>query len=243
VLAAAGIESTHSVLDVGCGNGATTRAAARRGSEGNALGVDLSKGMVALATKLADEEGVENVRFEVADAQTRTFEPEFDRAISRFGVMFFDDPVAAFANIRSALRDGGRVTFAVWQELLANEWLTVPAAGVLQHVKMPELGEAGAPGPFSLGDPDRIRNIFTEAGFDDLGIEPFESPLLMGGRGDLDHAIAFLLRTGMARAMLEDAPPDVVTRATAAAREALEPYVTPDGVLIGGAAWIVSAAR
>src|SRR5687767_1986692 len=191
VLAAAGIAPDHRVLDIGCGNGMTTRAAARAASQGHALGIDLSKGMVARATELASEEGVENVAFEVDDAQTRSFEPEFDRAISRFGVMFFDHPVDAFANIRSALRDRGHVTFVVWQELIANDWVTVPSAAMLEHVELPDLGEPGAPGPFGLADPDRVRNLFTEAGYSDLTIDPFEESMLLDGRGTLDEAVDF----------------------------------------------------
>jgi SAM-dependent methyltransferase len=243
MLTAAGVAPDHRVLDIGCGNGMTTRAAARVASKGHALGVDLSQGMVARAQELASEEGVENVSFEVDDAQTRSFDPEFDRAISRFGVMFFDDPAGAFANIRSALRDDGQATFVVWQELFANEWLTVPSAGLLQHVELPEMGEPGGPGPFGLADPDRVRNIFTEAGFADLAIEPFEGSMLLGGRGTLDEAVDFLTHTGIAEGMLKDVTAEVRALAVQAARDSLEPYLTDEGVRIGGAAWIVSARR
>jgi SAM-dependent methyltransferase len=195
MLDAADIQPSHRVLDVGCGNGATTREAARRAKDGAALGLDLSQLMVERARETAREEGVDNVSFEVGDVQTRDFDVEFDRAISRFGVMFFDDPVAAFANIGRALRDGGRVAFVVWQEFLSNEWITIPAMAALQHMPIPDLGEPGAPGPFALGDPDRIRNIFTEAGYQDLEIEPFETSLLIGGRGTLETAVDFISRT------------------------------------------------
>jgi len=241
MLAAAGIAPDHRVLDIGCGNGMTTRAAARAASKGHALGVDLSKGMVAQAQRLARDEGVENVSYEVDDAQTRSFEPEFDRAISRFGVMFFDHPAGAFANIRSALRDDGQATFVVWQELFANEWLTVPSAGLLQHVELPDLGEPGGPGPFGLADPDRVRNLFTQAGFADLTIEPFESSMLLGGRGTLDEAVDFLAHTGIAEGMLKEATEETQTRAIEAVRDSLVPYLTDEGVRLGGAAWIVTA--
>jgi SAM-dependent methyltransferase len=243
VLDAARIEPDHRVLDVGCGNGATSRAAARIASDGQVLGVDLSEPMLERARALAREEGIDNVSFEVGDAQTRAFEPQFDHAISRFGVMFFDDPPAAFANIRSALRDGGRATFVVWQEALANEWRSVPGAAVIEHVGLPETNDPESPGPFALADPDRTRNLFTQAGFRELTIEPFESSMLLGGRGTLDEAVDFLANTGIGKGLLEDAEPQAAASALAAIHGALEPFVSDEGVRIGSAAWVVSARR
>ena len=243
VLATAGIEPGHKVLDVGCGNGATTRGAARMARDGHALGIDLSEPMLDRARELARQEGIENVAFESDDAQTRAFEPEFDHAISRFGVMFFDDPPAAFANIRSALRDRGHATFVVWQEALANEWLSVPGAAMLEYTGLPERADPGSPGPFALSDPDRIRNLFAQAGFSELTIEPFETPMLLGGRGTLDESVDFLASTGIGQGFLEDLTPEVAKKALASVRDALEPFLTPEGVRIGSAAWIVSALR
>src|SRR4051812_33965905 len=124
LLEAAAIRRDEHVLDIGCGNGQTTRDAARAASAGRALGVDLSSPMLARARELARAEGVANAEFVQADVQVHPFEPRtFDVAISRFGVMFFDDPVGAFANVQRALRPGGRTAFVVWQPLTANEWL------------------------------------------------------------------------------------------------------------------------
>jgi SAM-dependent methyltransferase len=243
LLDAAAIASTDHVLDVGCGNGATTRAAARLASAGAALGVDLSQPMVERARETARDEGVPNVRFEVDDAQTRSFEPEFDCAISRFGVMFFDDPVAAFANIRSSLAAAGRIAFEVWQEMLVNDWMLVPAQAALAHVPMPDLGAPGAPGPYALADADRVRTILTDAGFTRVSIDPFDSPMLIGGRGTLDEAVTFMRNTGMGHGLLDDKAEDVQERVIAAVRDALEPHLTDEGVLLDGAAWIVAAAR
>jgi SAM-dependent methyltransferase len=240
MLDAAGITSGEHVLDVGCGNGITTRSAARASGDGSALGVDLSEAMLERARELALEEGVVNVSFEADDAQTRQFTPEFDAAISRFGVMFFDDPVAAFANIRSGLRAGGRVAFIVWQELLANEWMAVPGAAMLEHIE-PPVGDPTAPGPYSLADPDRVRSIFDAAGFRDLSIDAFTATMPVGGRGTLDDAVAFMRNTGIARAMLDDKPAELQERAIAAVREALKPHLTDEGVLLGGATWLVTA--
>ncbi len=240
LLNAASIASGERVLDVGCGNGVTTRAAARAAGDGSALGVDLSEAMLKRARELALEERVANVSFEADDAQTRPFQPEFDVAISRFGVMFFDDPVAAFTNIRNGLREGGRVAFVVWQELLANEWMAVPGAAMLEHVE-PPVGDPMAPGPFAFADPDRVRTIFDAAGLRDLSIDAFAAPMLVGGRGTLDDAVAFMLNTGIAHAMLDDKPAELQSRAIAAVREALQPHVTAAGVLLGGATWLVTA--
>lgn len=242
VVDAAAIEPVHRVLDVGCGNGATTRAAARAAGDGSALGIDLSEAMLECARATSRDEGIPNIEFEVADAQTRPFDAEFDRVISRFGVMFFEDPVAAFTNIRRALRDGGRLAVVVWQDVGANEWVRVPSAAVFQHVSPPEAADPGAPGPFSLGDPDRVRSILDDAGFSDVSVDPFETPLLLGGHGSFDEAADFQANSGMAARLLGDAPPEVVERALTAMREALRPYATPDGVQLDAAAWIVTAS-
>src|SRR6266536_1935588 len=163
LLATAAIGPAEVVLDVGCGCGETTIGAARPARSGRALGVDLSAVMLAEARRLAGREGVRNARFEQADAQVHAFPAAgFDVAISGFGVMFFADPHAAFANIAAALRPGGRLAFLCWQEMTANEWLTVPFAAVAAHVTLPELPAADEPGPFSLADPRRIRAMLAD---------------------------------------------------------------------------------
>jgi SAM-dependent methyltransferase len=242
MLDAAAISSSERVLDVGCGNGATTRAAARAAAQGSALGVDLSELMLHRARELALAEGVGNVAFEAADVQTRAFDAEFDCAISRFGVMFFDDPVAAFANIRSGLRDGGRVAFVVWQGMAANDWMLVPISALLQHIEFPA-PEPDAPGPYALADPDRVRSIFADAGLREVAIDPFSTSLLVGGHGTLDHAVDFIRNSGISRGILDEQPVEVLEPALATMRAALEPHVTAEGVRLGGAAWLVTARR
>ena len=128
------------VLDVGCGCGRTTlELAARVGSPGSVTGIDISTVMLARARERARKSGAQNVRFENADVQTHAFEPgSFDLAFSRFGVMFFADPVAAFANLRGALAPGGRLAFVCWQPLANNPWMQVPLAATAPHLKLPE---------------------------------------------------------------------------------------------------------
>lgn len=241
MLAAAAVTSAEHVLDIGCGNGAATRLAARSATLGTALGIDLSEMMVERARETARAENVENVTFEVNDAQTCAFEPTIDCAISRFGVMFFDDPVAAFTNIRVALRPGGRLALVVWQELAKNDWVSVPVSAALAHVPPPARGEPGAPGPFAFADRDRLRQILEDAGFCDCSIEPFEAPMLVGGRGTVDEAVDFLFNTGMGQGLVAETTPELRTKVTQAVRDSFSPHATSDGVRLGAAVWIATA--
>jgi SAM-dependent methyltransferase len=231
------------VLDVGCGCGATTRALAGRvGANGSAHGVDVSGPMLARATTLAREARLANVRFTTADAQTHRFEPgSADVLFSRFGVMFFADPPAAFRNLRSALRPGGRVAFVCWQPLAENPWLLVPLGAAAQHIQLPPPPAPGAPGPFAFADPDRVRGILDAAGFEGIHLESVRDTLTVAG-GGLDDAVRFLLEgVGPTTAAMREADPAVRPRVYAAVREALAPFVTPDGLRMPCAAWIVTA--
>ncbi|MGH9244670.1 MAG: class I SAM-dependent methyltransferase [Acidimicrobiales bacterium] len=181
LLEAAAIQPTDAVMDVGCGCGATTRAAARQAGEGEALGVDLSAPMLTLARQLAADEALANVRFEQADAQVHRFDPaRYSAAISRFGVMFFADPVAAFANIAAALEPDGRLVFTCWRAALDNEWIMVPAAAALQYVPLPDLGDESQPGPFSLARPERVRQVLEGAGHTVESVDSLDVPLRLG---------------------------------------------------------------
>jgi SAM-dependent methyltransferase len=242
LLESAAIAAGESVVDIGCGTGITTCDAARAASPGSALGLDISRAMVEGGRARAVREEIDNVTFEVGDAQTRRFEPgSADLVMSRFGVMFFDDPVSAFANLRTALRERGRLAFVCWQEMLRNEWVAVPAVAALQHVPMPEPGPPDAPGPFSLADPDRVHAVLAEAGYHEITLDPVDDPILLGGGGSLEHTLAFLRNTGMGRVMLADASPDAVADALEAIAAALAPFETPDGFRLGSAAWLVRA--
>jgi len=244
MLAAAAIEPGDRVLDIGCGCGDTTIAAARAAApDGSALGVDLSVPMTDVARQRASKEGVA-ATFEVGDAQVKPFAPaSFDVAVSRFGVMFFDDPVAAFANVAKALRADGRLAFVCWQDLLVNDWMLVPGAAIAEHIPLPDLGPPGAPGPFAFADPERVRSVLASAGFDGIEVASVRESLLVGGGPTVDGTVAFLRSSGMGQTLLADAPPDAVEKGIAAVRNALEPFATPEGVRLDGVAWVVTARK
>lgn len=233
------------VLDVGCGTGQTTLALAGRvGPAGSVTGVDIATEMLEVAAHRARVAGLENVRFENADAQTHPFEAGgFDRAYSRFGVMFFADPPAAFANLARALAPGGRLSFVCWRALAKNPWMALPVAALSPHVELPPPPAPGAPGPFAFADPDHVRGILEAAGFRDASLEPVEQPLAIGGGGSLDDSVAFLLQLGPAAAALREAGAHVPPAVSEAVRHVLAPFATPAGVIMDSAAWLVTARR
>ena len=231
------------VLDVGCGNGALALAIAPLvGPSGAVTGLDLSGPMLETARRRAQQAALTNVRFEQGDAQTHQVEAgSCDAAVSRFGVMFFDDPVAAFGNIRQALVPGGRLAFTCWQELLLNEWITVPAAAALEHVPMPDLGGPGGPGPFSFADQQRITTVLVEAGYADIGITDLARPMRLAA--DVDDAVTFLRTSDLADALLKDADEETAALAWDAIRRALASRATPEGLVLEGRAWLVTAVN
>jgi ubiquinone/menaquinone biosynthesis C-methylase UbiE len=231
------------VLDVGCGNGALSLAIAPLvAPTGIVLGLDISGPMLDVAARRAAAARVSNVTFERRDAQTyQPKEPPFDALVSRFGVMFFDDPDAAFASLARSLRGGARTVFTCWQNVLENEWLMVPVGAALAHVALPELGEAGQPGPFSLAEPDRIRSTLEGAGFADVNVEDLRCPMRMGST--VDDTVSFMQHTDMAEALMADVSDEAAAAAWEAVRGALGPYAGPNGVVLQGAAWLVTATR
>jgi SAM-dependent methyltransferase len=233
------VSADDEVLDVGCGNGGTTREAARTAR--TAVGVDLSSEMIAYARERASEDGLTNVRFEQADAQVHPFDPEsFDIAISRQGAMFFDDPVAAFANIGRALRRGGRIALLGWQSLAGNEWFRLIREALAMGRELPT-PQLGAPGPFGLADPDNNHRILSAAGFENVANEEVSEPLWFGA--DVDDALGFLSTDGPVRGMLADLSEDDKAKGLANLREAIAARATVDGVWLGSSCWLVTATR
>lgn len=239
LLAAAAIGAGESVLDVGCGNGQVTRLAARRAQR--AAGLDLSAPMLARARATAEEEGLANVTFEQGDAQIHPFPAgAYDVALSRFGIMFFADPVAAFTNIGRALRPGGRVAFLSLRDIGSSDLGSVFAAMGGQLPPGPE-PEPGAPGPESLADPDRIRRVLTDAGFTDVTPVPVEATQVWGH--DADDAGEFLGGWGPVRFVLGQVDADLAVRARAALIDALGRFERDGAVRLRGTAWLTTATR
>jgi SAM-dependent methyltransferase len=242
LLERAQLDSHQSVLDVGCGCGATTLAAARLSRA--AVGVDLSRPLLKIATDRARAAGIDHVEFLAADAQTHAFvEDSFDLIISQFGVMFFDDPVTAFANLRRALAPGGRVAFVCWQGLEGNEWVDVVGRAVARHVALPALGrQAGGPGMFSLEDPNETTALLDASGFGQIEIESISPTILLGGGGTLEESLDFLLGTGIARGLLSGVDDGARNETKQTIRASLTQRYEPGvGVRLGTSAWLVTA--
>ena len=239
LLDAAHLEERSRVLDVGCGTGTTSIAAAQHARQ--VLGVDLSPVLIERARVRAARHA--NVAFEVADAQVAAFEPTFDVVISRFGLMFFADPRAAFANLRRALVPGGRLVTVCWQSLDRNDWMRVPGNALAQVVPLGDLAEPGQPGPFSLSSPDELTNLLGDTGWDDITVDGWTFPVPVGGARSLDDAVEFVRGGSLGRSALAGVSPAVERRALGCVRDALAPFVTADGVVLPGAAWLVGATN
>jgi SAM-dependent methyltransferase len=241
VLDAAAIGAGDRVLDIGCGNGQLTRLAARAARHGAAIGVDLSIPMVETARLRARREGLDNVTFEPGDVQAYPFpERSFDVALSRFAVMFFSDPVAAFRNIRRALRPGGRLVFVCMTALAGTDLGTV-FAELAPHLRTAEAdpGEPTEAGPESFADPMRVRAVLDSAGFGEINCTWVEADQVWGR--DTADAANFLASWGPVHYQLGLMDADAAGRARAALVEAMSRFAEPDAVRLRGTAWLVTA--
>ncbi len=244
-LARADLAPGQRVLDVGCGGGETTIAISRVvNPTGAALGIDISRPLLAHAREAAVAAGAANVAFEYADAQTVALEAgTFDRLFSRFGVMFFQDPIAAFTNLRRALRPGARLSFVCWRSIDDNPWMKEPLAALSKHMTV-QRAEPNAPGPMAFADEERTRGILERAGFAEVALERVNEPMnLGGGISDLDETVAFMTQIGPAATALRQADPAVVPAAVASLREAVLPYHGPGGVVMPASCWLVTAVN
>lgn len=227
------------IMDVGCGCGSTTMELGQEvGPAGSVLGVDISVPMLDFARRRAEQAGLAHVRFREADAQVSAFDPpRFDGLFSRFGIMFFADPVAAFTNLHQALQPGGRLAFACWRTLPENSWATVPRDAALPHLPPLPTPAAGTPSAFSLADPALIHDILGRAGFADISAAPFDARVDIGPPGE---ALDLFLQTGPVGSLLREHP-DRTDAVAAALRDALARHTTDGVVQLAGAAWIVTA--
>lgn len=228
------IQPGERIIDIGCGTGATAlRAAAATGPDGAVLGIDLSHPMLGLARSRARAQGAANLTLEIADAQGHTFEPgAVDLLQSRFGVMFFENPTAAFANLLTALRPGGRLGFVCWGALADNPWFNIPRTAAVRHLGEPEAAPPRAPGPTAFAETDYVTEILSGAGFRDIEIAS-ETCDLIGASG-LSETAAFALNVGPASRLikLHDPAPDTIAAIGAEIEAELATYHGADGVRV-----------
>ena len=236
---ACGVQPDEHVLDIGCGIGQTTCEAARLARAGSALGVDISEPAIERARELAQAQRVQNVTFERADAQVHHFPRErFDLAMSRFGTMFFDDPVTAFANVERALHPAGRLVMMVWQAGDRNEW----DVAIRQSLAGPGGTAASAgPDPFSLADPPTVKGILEAAGFAGVTLTDVHEPVLYGA--DVSAALDWVRGFACTRDVLNRLDPAAAARAVERLREMLAAHLSDNGVWFDSRAWIVTAYR
>lgn len=241
LFALAAIEPAEHVLDIVCGTGETTLLAARRARTGAAFGIDLSTRMIERARRHAEEEGLRNLRFERGDAQVYPFEPaSFEVAISRYGSMFFDDPVAAFANIAAALRPNGRVVLLCWRELARNEWVRELRTALAAGRDLPD-PPPNAPSPFAFAEADRVRRILGAAGLTRVTFDPLERPMYFGQ--DPQGAFLGVTKLSIVRGLLADLDEKRRREALDRLRATVERHQTPAGVLFDTSAWLVRATK
>lgn len=226
------------VLDVGCGTGSTTVAVAQRlGSKGQCTGVDISEPMLSAARQRAQREKLQ-ASFILADAQTYTFEPaSYDLIVSRFGVMFFDDPVQAFANLRRAASEGGALRFIAWRTPAENPFMTTAQRAAAPLFPELDAPKPDGPGQFAFGERSRIETILKNSGWAGIDIESIDVPCSFPER-DL---AGFLTRLGPVGRILQDADESTRARVFAAVRPAFNPYIGGDEVRFSAACWMVSA--
>jgi SAM-dependent methyltransferase len=236
-----GLSAGERVLDVGCGAGATSLMLAERARPGQVVGIDISAPLLARARERAA--AVENLRFEQADAQTFAFAAgSFDTIFSRFGVMFFADPIAAFTNLRAALKAGGRLGFVCWRASSENPSFSLPLEAALPFLpEPPESPQPEAPGAFAFAERARTARILELAGYRDVDITAHDTELVFAGRRDLEGAVDLALRIGplsRASTTLSEAAQEQVR---AAVRDAFLPHHGPMGVMLPAATWLVTA--
>jgi SAM-dependent methyltransferase len=229
------------VLDVGCGAGATTLAMAKRlGAGGRAVGVDISGPLLEAAESRAATEGISTATFVQADAQTHAFDPgRFDAMISRFGVMFFDDPEAAFTNIRRAMRTGAKLAFVAWRSPAENPFMTTAkraAEPLLTNMPTPD---PTAPGQFAFADGDRVRRILQASGWSDIELQPLD----VEGTVAESELLVYATRLGPVGLALREVDEATRARVTEVVHAAFQPYIKNGAARFGMACWLVTATR
>jgi len=230
------------VLDIGCGCGGSTLAFARAvGPDGRVAALDISAPMLAEGQARAEAAGIANIDWLQADAATATLD-KFDLLVSNFGLMFFGDPVAAFAHLRRAAGPGARMTFVCWRSPAENPWLAVPMHAVSLHLPPRPKADPQAPGMFAFADPQRVSQVLTAAGWAPPRLDKLDLDLDIAAGHGLDEAVAQSTKIGAVNSWLRGQPAEVAAAAVASIREALAPYQERTSVPLRGAMWLVSSA-
>ena len=245
-LAASPPQEGDRVLDIGCGLGDTTlRLAGLVGADGHAHGVDVAERMIETAIEEAAEAGVDNVSYATCDVEGTRFDQSFDYAFSRFGTMFFANPVAALRNVREALRPSGLLNMVVWRRKLDNEFMHRAELVVAEYLEEPEEYDVPrcGPGPFSMANADTVSDVLKHAGFEEIGLARQDLPYKIGN--DLDHAVAFNMALGPAAEVLRmwgDRVDDLRPKIAADLRGALADYAVDSGAVVApSSTWAVTA--
>jgi SAM-dependent methyltransferase len=235
------VDAADDVLDNGCGTGRATRAMARRAANGRVLGIDLSARMLQLARARSEAEGLTNVCYVQGDAQVHRFAPaSHDVAMSSFGGMFFGDASAAYANVATTLRPGGRLALLAWRDLLENEWLVELRAALALGRQLP-VPPPDAPTPFSLADRARVRTMLRTAGYRDVEFDAIDEPMYLGD--DPSDAMVFISTMGIVEGLLDGVDEAGRAEAFANLRAMCESHATDHGVLMHSASWRITAVR
>ena len=243
LLTRAAFKTGERVLDLGCGGGATSLAIAEAvGPTGSVIGIDISSDLIAKARERADAAGTSNATFECVDAATYRPDAPFDRMISRFGSMFFPQPVEAFSNLRNCLKPGGRIDLAVWGPPRDNPWMMEMMGVLRRHIEVPP-AVPRSPGPFAFEDTEYLEGVLSDAGFESIDVVAYEGLQPIGGQGaSPEEAVDFAMTSLAAGRMVETYGVDIRQRV----REDLLTvfacrHVEGRGVMLAGKVWIVAA--
>lgn len=231
----------ESVVEIGCGGGAVSRAiAAKVGPEGRVTGVDISPALTAVAAERSV--GMPNVSFVTADAGAATLaDAPFDRLTSRFGIMFFRDPPGAFANLHAQLRSGGRADFAVWASAEENKWVSALMAAAGRHLNLPK-PVPRSPGPFALEDTEYFAGLLSGAGFKSITVKHWQGDLPVGGVGSNAYeAAAFAMNSASLAEVVAEQSPEIQAAIRADLVKLFLPFEGPEGVLMPAGVWLVTA--
>jgi ubiquinone/menaquinone biosynthesis C-methylase UbiE len=241
LLALAAASPGERVLDVGCGCGASTLDIARTvGPSGRVAALDISGPMLAEGQRRAEGAGITNVDWQEADPATAPL-GEYDLLVSNFGVMFFGDPVTAFAHMRGAAKPDARMALVCWRPVNENPWMKVPMDAALRHLPPRPQAVPNAPGMFAFADPGRVAEVLTAAGWAQPRLERLDLDLDIAAGHGLEEAVVQSTQIGAVNSWLRGQPTEVVAAVIASIREALTPHLNGESVRLPGAMWLVSS--